>query len=1126
MAFTLALLGTDTSYLPDNNETALAAGYAKAETISYILSLVKGNNQYTYIPSADNKEEKPPLVKYSNSKAAVVDGPDTMGSEVGDRIARGVQAVLKAISEGETQINIIAHSRGAVEAILVAQEVERIQKLCAKGDLDPNAWANSDDKKKNTGAYMKSLNIFAGIDPEKVQKNIANVKISMLNIDPVPGGSFRGLKMVAWKDDRFYKLPEIVKNYEQYVYNNEVSRCFKPIVPKCDNPTETNFKLMKIPGHHGTGSGNLKSQNPADDLSAIKDYDTGHVQELMVLKAIDFLQQNGTKFTPRAVDEAQSPADIEKQDPFFHLVREILPAAEGNVFDFDKLKADDIYIKTYDEILKNRKGYEHFNNTSYAVLGREWDTSDRQIHNESPSNTFLNNVVPTVFNSQFLNQEHARLFVTKNLGLDSTAPKPQLIRDAGQKLLALCKSRDISEELISFEFGDSMGSLVLEKDPVRLKGDVLLDTKEGRDLLLQSLGLIIAEITQSYLQGQFKDEQEQTDVYNAITEMFTSFNEYLANNKNDKTTEVVQDHLNKLNESVMATLDTKLANLEKQCEQFTEKLTQKVFLTPLAGSLPQTIEELKNNGALQESDQQIINLLLPLAEYAKSMSKNADFLETSRNVLKRTLAQLSTFPESELRNQAYVQIELALEESFDYDITNIRRESIELSEKLTSFKNEFPHFEPLVKNWDFEGNNSKLIKINGNLLQSVTQYVQKKGDEPIHDEVPLQVANMDNQIRNEPPELPKINSLLERNEALEQALRNMKDKHEADVEKIVTGRDEEVNQLNTKLRQLKTNLSSKEKKIGDLEERIKNVNQRDEVQYENVVNEQPKQVEQLSENIIINESTELLTKNLAKAHQEINFLKEQLAQAHSIRIIPAPQQAQENIREEEFENEEEQPLNSAPAQHEADHQAPPGAPAEIDEVEKRCNATIERDLEPLTKKYLIHLFNKVHPEQKINRKIDGEELLKKINDYYGTPPEGTDPKLVAKYNLVSNLYKTLIEANTELPHSSQRIDQFYKDFGDAQKNITAQHRDDKGWKWFKRQTTNVAITLSVGLGLLAGVVPGLAMIATVAAVHKTPKYWESKGQTFFNKTREFEPAKPALDQDNTEDASHKKEGPR
>lgn len=334
MTYTLTLLGTDTEFTPGQSANA----YDRAETLSYVSTLIHGKAQ-----------ETDKVTKYRNTNVAVVGGPTTLGSEVGDRIARGVQAILEAISRGETQINIIAHSRGAVEAILVAHELERIQKLLSK-DANSKELTSGGCTYTHTAMNFEHKEAFAKLDQMAIAAHIDKVKISMFNIDPVPGGNYLGLTFIsslAWQDPRFYTLPKIVKEYEQYIYENERTRCFKAIAPQCAS-NETTFKLHSLPGHHGTGSGNLLDQQRG--INPIKK-ETKHVQELVVVKIIDFLTRNKVTITPKT-----------EGDPFAELIQELYGDSESSFSE----RLEKIYFELYDEIVQNREAYQHYNNTSYA----------------------------------------------------------------------------------------------------------------------------------------------------------------------------------------------------------------------------------------------------------------------------------------------------------------------------------------------------------------------------------------------------------------------------------------------------------------------------------------------------------------------------------------------------------------------------------------------------------------------------------------------------------------------------------------------------------------------------------------------------------------------------------------
>ncbi len=524
MAFTLTLLGTDTQFSPDRVDNA----YDRAETLSYVSTLI---NAESTMPT-DN------VTHFRNKDVAVIDGPTTFGSEVGDRIARGVAAVLEAISRGETDISVIAHSRGAVEAILVAHELERIQKLIHdKGNLESMVPEVLSSVCKYTKTAMSTTHKkeLEDLNWGAISANIANVKLSMLNIDPVPGGNYAGithLTSLAWRDPRFYEIPKIVKEYEQFIYENERTRCFKPIVPKCASP-DTKFKLQSVPGHHGTGSGNLLDQQRGANPSPKS---TQHVQDLVVVRLIDFLTRQGVGMTPREI----------RTDPFAELAqvvfRQELPARE------QRLK--DLYFRLYNQILENREAYVHYNTTSYATLGQEqaiqrklWNIVDQRIvHHLAHNDTFLEAIIPPVPGGHFLNYEHARLHLYQELGLQEYGALSDTISAAVKRLSHICVHvkrlqalKDVQKHGVAPAVGDLTQSVIDDKIAHAF------DSKEGFDLLLQAVGSLFEEVSQSYLHDKLIDQVERRAVYEVVQRTFELFTQLTQEDReNNLATAILQ----------------------------------------------------------------------------------------------------------------------------------------------------------------------------------------------------------------------------------------------------------------------------------------------------------------------------------------------------------------------------------------------------------------------------------------------------------------------------------------------------------------------------------------------------------------------------------------------------------
>ncbi|MFJ1269199.1 hypothetical protein ACD661_11585 [Legionella lytica] len=662
MSFTLTLLGTDTQFSPNKVENS----YDRAETLSYISTMIENK-------STGFEDD---TVRFKNNQVAVIDGPTTLGSEVGDRIARGVAAALEAISRGETHINVIAHSRGAVEAILVAHELERIQTLMEQQSDDFNDEVLKSPCPLTQGAMNTHQQTFANLNWEQLKNNIACVKLSILNVDPVPGGDYVGIthfSSLAWNDPRFYQLPKIVKEYEQYIYENERTRCFKPIVPKPVS-AETQFKLISLPGHHGTGSGNLlDQQRRANALGA----NTTHVQELTIVKLIEFLSRNGVKMTPRRGED----------DPFCHLTKKLFDE-HGEP---QKEHFKPIYFALYNEILANKDAYKQYNNTAYAFLGQEqsilklfWNITDQRIvHYHAHNDTYLETIIPPVPGGRFLNYEHAHLSLNRDLGLSGdNIPLNQTIDKAVTRLLEIARHhrslRALDENKESLLIMDSF----IEDDLA-----CALYTTEGFELLLDGVSTIIEEVRQTYLQGKLTDTQERADVYHAVQNTFKQFAEYTSA---DQDNEIARTIYETFRSNLRDMLTKKHEGLQKHYQDLVHRMQQKQFVSDLNEAMQQLNEQLADN-KLTTYFTQFIMQLNELNSINPNVSEINEFLQS-----KFTQLQQIEFEETEdvsNRDCAGLLIVEAIAKNQRYTTDTIIREVISTSNELDAFKKALPDFQ-------------------------------------------------------------------------------------------------------------------------------------------------------------------------------------------------------------------------------------------------------------------------------------------------------------------------------------------------------------------------------------------------------------------------------------------------
>ncbi|BCA94840.1 hypothetical protein TUM19329_12010 [Legionella antarctica] len=692
----------------NGGHTPALEGYDKAETLSYISTLIPGESSES-LPTDG-------VTQYRNSKVAVVDGPTTLGPEVGDRIARGVQAILEAISRGETEINIIAHSRGAVEAILVAHELERIQTLLKKRPIDRAELTKSVctyTTSAMNGAHRKA---FDELDLDKIAPNIDKIKLSMLTIDPVPGGNYMGItraSSLAWRDPRFYRVPKIVKEYEQYIYENERTRCFKCIVPKCDSPETTSFKLCSLPGHHGTGSGNLKSQQRED---VPKGKTAEHVQELAIVKIIDFLTRNGVTITPRT-----------KNDPFDALIAQLMPV--------NKEKLNKLYLDLYTSIMANREAYQYFNKTSYPTLGQEqallkkiWTVVDERIvHYKAHNDTYLNTIVPPVPGGHFLNYEHARIHLNKVLGLSDKLSLSETINNSRDKLLKICERAEKSKiQKLQPELSSDLTASLLVADKIA----TTLDSQEGFALLLEGLGMLIEEVRRPYLQDEFIDLEQRGEIYKAVNKAFSLFNEFASTHAEN---EVAKTILKNLNSNLATTLKVKHDSLVNQYQGLSIKLEGSAFFARLQEEIKKISRDLAHNGA-HEKDYKVMIQLNSFLDQAKELDTSKP--DEIRKFIQQHITSLNENEEfqdveSELAINSLILAKLlmteAIDDSLNYDVDSLIKEVIKSTNQLEKFREALPNFKILYDDMPYDQWDLELKEKRHHLVHLAAQYIVKKG---------------------------------------------------------------------------------------------------------------------------------------------------------------------------------------------------------------------------------------------------------------------------------------------------------------------------------------------------------------------------------------------------------------
>ncbi|WP_115702971.1 hypothetical protein [Legionella sainthelensi] len=1031
MPFTLTLLGTDTQFTPEHMENA----YDKAETLSYISTLI---NKESTMPTDD-------VIRFRNQDVAVIDGPSTLGSEVGDRIARGVAAVLEAISRGETHINIIAHSRGAVESILVAHELERLQNLIKEKRLDSFSpeILNSVCKYTETAMSSSHKGVFENLKWDEISKHIDDVKISMLNIDPVPGGNYVGVTHVsslAWRDPRFYEVPKIVKEYEQVVYENERTRCFKPIVPKCVSP-ETKFKLQSLPGHHGTGSGNLLDQQRGKNPS---EKSTAHVQELAVVKLIDFLKRNGVNITPRA----------QKDDPFAELMSALF---EKEFLSWER-RLKDLYFKLYNQIIENREAYLNYNKTSYAVLGQEqallkliWNVTDQRIvHYLAHNDTFLDAIIPPVPGGYFLNYEHARMHLNHELGLSDDMPLSETLDIATQRLVKICEHTKKLQELKDSKQNEP--KVVLQDISESIMVDKIahaVDSKEGFDLLLQGITTLIEEVRQSYLQNKLISPEEQLAVYEAVQRTFSAFSSFI---QNDPHNELATKIFEQLKSDLESTLTMKRNILKGQYQELTTKLKEKQFINELDGKIQKIIDNLEEKRAEGNTfeNELLIEKLKGFLSRSKQLQEKNPLSYEVKQFLAQEFSELSKLEfSSELavnsREWSCLVVDEAVDENLTYLLPHIIQEVIASSNELDKFRKALPDFKVLESTLNYEQFETELEEYKSRVIYLVAQYIH-------HHKIPLQNVkvifgdenqNLFQQIEGLAIGMGGGNPLTL---TLEEKL------HVIDELSLTNAQQANQISLLTQDRQHQAELiSALQLEIKDKAELIVLLTDEKDNQMQLVNSltstneEQRKLIVELDRvNTLLEDENQNLRSNIAHLNQQLNLLK-------------AKQSATATVD---------------------------------DERELDLQIIIKRELTPLTKDYLTHLAKEikkyVDPSLDVN---DFPNLVNNVRKIQSWPENEFTQILKQKFDKVSELYDILETKNKP----SIKVGQFYNQLNEGERLIQA-HRDP-AWKRY----TMIALSI-----LVTGILPGLGVLAYSAITGNTPKFWQSSGHTFFQRAKKLE----------------------
>lgn len=483
----LFLLGTGVDYVDRPTDPSTNKSYIRGETFSYTAQLMThllGEQDSTVkYPDASNTKSPNYAHPYHSNSVDVINGADTPGFEVGDRLAKALMLALGAVAEGKTNLNISGFSRGGVESIVLTHELARVrdalEKDLAKDNLSERrtlATIIGDSKSvpglsiiKDPSYTRKALSDL--VTNEKLQddtelkikllQNLKQLQVKLFVLDPVPGGNFGKVARIGWQEDYFYTLPEFVVQKHEFVQKHETSNCFKPIIP-LGMPYEV------IPGCHGTGDGNQFDHNGYPVPDSLKNRDLSGVQDLVLRRWIDFTFPQGLVM----------PAEIDLGHPALDPVTNAYLPANQSV-------RNQQLLDNYHKIQENYPAFEWLASRNYTGLGRYM--AQRQVHYHQRGNTPITDLDAHGDGKTFLNLQHVKLWMANKLKMANffdlnLVGQVQWLKD---NIEVAFKPEDLSQSV---------------SDQTHMIAR-LLKEKSNHPLVNESLSYLVNTVTQTYLRN-------------------------------------------------------------------------------------------------------------------------------------------------------------------------------------------------------------------------------------------------------------------------------------------------------------------------------------------------------------------------------------------------------------------------------------------------------------------------------------------------------------------------------------------------------------------------------------------------------------------------------------------------
>ena len=435
---------------------------------------------------------------YHSDSVDLINGANTLGDQAGDRIAKGLLLSLQAIANGQTTINVSGFSRGAVEAIVLTNELARVKKAL-EDDLTSKTKRTLVEILKETnsvpkfcfygtpGSYTKDAltSLLKGASTnsdeeslkEKLLVGMKKLEVHLFALDPVPGDDFKGLP-VGWNEPTFYTLPPFVTKKLELVQQHETSNCFTAIIPK-EMPYEV------IPGCHGTGDGNQFDDN-GKPIDATKT-DVSGVQDLVVQRWLEFMLLTVDQ---QKIEELKGTV-VPVHDALNNVVLTYLQA--------DAKQRDQLLLETYQKIQQNYPAFLFLAGRCYNGLGQF--LPERHVHYGQHGSIPIGDIHSHKGDGEFINTQHVQLWIAQQIKAFNFFEKP-----LGEQIAWL-------KENIEYAFKEATKSEDTEVDLsastqlVQNQLNELMEKDKNAAMLTQALATISNTLILTYLRNHLDRQQ-------------------------------------------------------------------------------------------------------------------------------------------------------------------------------------------------------------------------------------------------------------------------------------------------------------------------------------------------------------------------------------------------------------------------------------------------------------------------------------------------------------------------------------------------------------------------------------------------------------------------------------------